>query len=139
MRGRPADGAGVFADPSGRVRRAEGTKVPAVAGDGERSWCPGEPTVTQVRRIGSGCAELRAIVYLLREASPVKGNRPVLEPRHDQTVATVDLTSCAACGLPAEIGASFSMPGLDGDEAYVRTKCVQGHCFVGPEFALRQG
>lgn len=60
-------------------------------------------------------------------------------PRSTGTLAELDLTTCAACGSVAEVGGSFEMPGLGGPERYVRTRCMLGHIFVGPEFALRQG
>lgn len=49
----------------------------------------------------------------------------------------LELDACLACGQVCEVTGSFTMPGLDGPERYVRTRCVGGHVFVGPEFALR--
>lgn len=49
----------------------------------------------------------------------------------------LDLDCCVACGQVCEITGSFDMPGLQGPERYIRTRCVAGHLFVGPEFALR--
>lgn len=49
----------------------------------------------------------------------------------------LDLDCCMACGQVCEITGSFDMPGLNGSERYVRTRCVAGHVLVGPEFALR--
>ena len=49
----------------------------------------------------------------------------------------LDLDCCMACGQVCEITGSFEMPGLNGSERYVRTRCVGGHVLVGPEFALR--
>lgn len=57
------------------------------------------------------------------------------DPRH--TATAVDLEACVACGQVCEVSGSFDMPGLDGPERYVRTRCVVGHVMVGPEFALR--
>ncbi|HSK90633.1 MAG TPA: hypothetical protein VK875_04905 [Euzebyales bacterium] len=42
-----------------------------------------------------------------------------------------------ACGQVCEVTGSFELPGLDGAERYLRTRCVSGHVLVGPEFALR--
>lgn len=55
---------------------------------------------------------------------------------HDTTTAP-DLEVCVACGQVCEVSGTFEMPGLDGPEHYVRTRCVVGHVMVGPEFALR--
>lgn len=49
----------------------------------------------------------------------------------------LDLDCCLACGQVCEVTGSFEMPGLEGSERYVRTRCVVGHVLVGPEFALR--
>ncbi|MEE8603004.1 hypothetical protein [Euzebya tangerina] len=54
-------------------------------------------------------------------------------------LADLDLTPCPGCGTVAEVSGGFEMPGLDGTERYVRTRCMVGHVFVGPEFALRTG
>lgn len=51
--------------------------------------------------------------------------------------ATLDLASCMACGEICEVTGTFSMPGPDRGERYVRTRCVLGHLMMGPEFALR--
>lgn len=59
-------------------------------------------------------------------------------PQPPALAPSLELTSCAACGEVAEVGASFAMPGLAEPERYVRTRCVLGHVFVGPEFALRR-
>ncbi|WP_370325471.1 hypothetical protein [Euzebya sp.] len=50
---------------------------------------------------------------------------------------TLDLESCMACGHLTEVTGCFQLPGLDGPERYLRTRCMLGHTFVGPEFALR--
>jgi hypothetical protein len=50
----------------------------------------------------------------------------------------LELDCCMACGQVCEVTGSFEMPGLSGSERYVRTRCVAGHVFVGPAFALRQ-
>jgi hypothetical protein len=49
----------------------------------------------------------------------------------------LDLDACMACGQVCEVTGSFEMPGLNGSERYVRTRCVAGHVLVGPAFALR--
>jgi hypothetical protein len=61
------------------------------------------------------------------------------DPRtHSTTIASsVELLSCMACGQVAEVTGQFELPGLDGAERYVRTRCLMGHMLVGPEFALR--
>jgi hypothetical protein len=51
--------------------------------------------------------------------------------------STLDLDACMACGQVCELTGSFDMPGLQGPERYVRTRCVAGHVMVGPQFALR--
>lgn len=53
------------------------------------------------------------------------------------TVQQMELDACLACGLVCEVTGSFELPGLDGMERYVRTRCVSGHIMVGPAFALR--
>lgn len=53
------------------------------------------------------------------------------------TVRALDLSSCMACGQVCEVSGTFQLPGLDGPERYVRTRCLSGHMLVGPEFALR--
>lgn len=49
----------------------------------------------------------------------------------------LDLDACMACGLVCEVTGTFELPGNDGMEHYVRTRCVSGHVMVGPAFALR--
>lgn len=49
----------------------------------------------------------------------------------------LELDVCMACGQLCELTGSFTMPGLQGPERYVRTRCISGHLLVGPEFALR--
>ena len=49
----------------------------------------------------------------------------------------LDLTSCLACGATCEITGRFALADAQGDETYVRTRCVLGHLMLGPEFALR--
>ena len=51
----------------------------------------------------------------------------------------LQLDCCKACGQVCEITGSFDLPGLDGPERYLRTRCVAGHLLVGPAFALRAG
>lgn len=59
------------------------------------------------------------------------------DPRTPAAAAVaVDLQSCVACGQVAEVTGSFHLPGLDGLERYVRTRCMMGHMLVGPAFAL---
>ena len=61
-------------------------------------------------------------------------------PRNTDTshiARSLDFESCMACGQVCEITGCFEMPGLEGPERYVRTRCVGGHMLVGPEFALR--
>lgn len=58
-----------------------------------------------------------------------------MQPRSPAATA-VDLQSCVACGQVAEVTGSFDLPGLDGPERYVRTRCLVGHLLVGPAFAL---
>lgn len=53
------------------------------------------------------------------------------------TGSGLDLDVCMACGQLCELTGSFTMPGLKGPERYVRTRCIDGHLLVGPEFALR--
>ena len=48
----------------------------------------------------------------------------------------VELATCVACGEVCEVSGDFAMPGVDGPERYVRTRCLLGHVMVGPAFAL---
>jgi hypothetical protein len=61
----------------------------------------------------------------------------VHDPATASTATALDLVACLACAQVAEVTGSFTMPGLDGAERYVRTRCMGGHVMVGPEFALR--
>lgn len=54
-----------------------------------------------------------------------------------ERVAALDLGECIACGKLCELTGSFTLPGLRGLERYARTRCIEGHVMVGPEFALR--
>lgn len=63
---------------------------------------------------------------------PVRRN---LDP--SRLAGRLDLDCCMACGQVCEVTGSFELPGLDGSERYLRTRCVGGHVLVGPEFALR--
>jgi len=54
-----------------------------------------------------------------------------------QLTRELELDCCIACGQVCEITGTFRMPGADGSEPYVRTRCVGGHVLVGPAFALR--
>lgn len=63
---------------------------------------------------------------------PVRRN---LDP--SRLAGPLDLDCCMACGQVCEVTGSFELPGLDGAERYLRTRCVSGHVLVGPEFALR--
>ena len=57
--------------------------------------------------------------------------------RHE-TVVSIELVSCLACGHVAEVSGQFTLPGHRGSERYLRTKCLQGHLMVGPAFALQR-
>ena len=62
------------------------------------------------------------------------------EPRDvstDRAGRTLQLQSCLACGQVCEVTGCFTMPGPDGQEPYMRTRCIVGHILVGPAFALR--
>lgn len=48
----------------------------------------------------------------------------------------LDLRACLACGQPSEVTGSFELPGTDGVEPYLRTRCLHGHLVVVPAFAL---
>lgn len=63
---------------------------------------------------------------------------------HDDATATavtdlqrrLEVTACVACDGPAEVTGSFSLPGPDAPERYVRTRCLDGHLVVVPAFVV---
>ena len=57
--------------------------------------------------------------------------------RTGTTTRELDLGPCLACGQVCEVTGSFELPGLQGPEAYLRTRCLDGHVLVGPAFAIR--
>lgn len=64
-----------------------------------------------------------------------------MNERTARTAATplqrgLELRSCLACGQLSEVTGSFSLPGPGGDEPYLRTRCLDGHLVVVPEFAV---
>lgn len=57
--------------------------------------------------------------------------RPVTElHRH------LEVTACVACDGPAEFTGTFTLPGPDAPERYVRTRCLDGHMIVVPAFVV---
>lgn len=48
----------------------------------------------------------------------------------------LDVVACLACDGVAEVTGSFTLPGTDGSEPYVRTRCLDGHTVVCPSFAV---
>jgi hypothetical protein len=50
----------------------------------------------------------------------------------DRASSTGSLTSCPACGVPAEIVERFMLGSTDGPIEHVCLTCVGGHCFRMP-------
>ena len=48
----------------------------------------------------------------------------------------LEVTACVACDGMAEVTGSFTLPGADAPERYVRTRCLDGHMVVVPAFVL---
>lgn len=46
------------------------------------------------------------------------------------------VVACLACTGVAEVTGTFTLPGSAGDEAYLRTRCLDGHVVVAPAFAV---
>ncbi|HZB50360.1 MAG TPA: hypothetical protein VE547_14815 [Mycobacteriales bacterium] len=54
------------------------------------------------------------------------------EPHPVASEATMDLTCCPACGVPAEITDRFVLESTAGPTEHAQVRCVARHCFLLP-------
>lgn len=57
-------------------------------------------------------------------------------PAVTESTRSLRIVGCVACGGPSEVTGQFSLPAGGGTEAYVRTRCIDGHVVVVPSFVV---